>query len=166
MPKNCTRKHNAQDIWFILACLCPSYFTWVFLSCFLHCFHMQLHPLSETSLPWIGHVLKLLPGQTKRIKTCWVLEVSRAQRFASTHRHPPSQPGSGWAAALAPGQLGREQGTAGCAHKLCRSLLAWGELRLSQLAGIYKYLWHSLHYYFSWALNIRLLIAGKKLVLL
>lgn len=51
-----------------------------------------------------------------------------------------------------------------CTQTVQISLLAWGELRLSQLAGIYKYLWHSLHYYFSWALNIRLLIAGKKLV--
>lgn len=43
-------------------------------------------------------------------------------RWASTHTHPPGWPGSGLGAALAPGGLGREQGTAGCACKLCESL--------------------------------------------
>lgn len=166
-----TRKHKAQDIWFILACLRPCYFFWVFLSCFLHCYHMSLHPSSETSLLQIRHVLKLLPGQTKRIGTCWVLKVSGSHAVAwprpplCQHPQAPTQPARlRLGCCIGSRSAGARAGNSWlCTQTVRISLLARGELCLSQLAGIYKYLWHSLHYYFSWAVNIWLLIAGKKL---
>lgn len=178
MPEKCTRKHNAQDIWFILACLCPCYFFWIFLGCFVHCFHVSLHPSSETSsLLRIGYILKLIPGWTKRTETCWVLRQAGAmlqhgqsQLFTgcpgrwvlAQHPQAPTRPaglrlggciGSGW--------VGERAGNSWlCTPTVRISLLEQGELRFSQLAGVYKYWWHSLHYYFSWAVNIRLLIVG------
>lgn len=59
--------------------------------------------------------------------------------WASTHRHPPGRPGSGWGTAMAPGGLWtRRAGNSWlCTQTAWISLLEQGELCFSQLAGIY-----------------------------
>lgn len=111
------------------------------------------------------------PPRSKRIEACWVLKASGGHAVAwpkpalCQHPQAPTQPARlRLGCCIGSRSAGARAGNSWlCMQTVRISLLARGELRLSQLAGIYKYLWHSLHYCFSWAVNIRLLIAGKKL---
>lgn len=111
------------------------------------------------------------PPRSKRIEACWVLKASGGHAVAwpkpalCQHPQAPTQPARlRLGCCIGSRSAGARAGNSWlCMQTVRIPLLARGELRLSQLAGIYKYLWHSLHYCFSWAVNIRLLIAGKKL---
>lgn len=99
-----------------------------------------------------------------------MLQHGQSQLFAgrpgrwvlAQHPQAPTPPaGLGLGGCIGSRWVGERAGNSWlCTPTVRICLLEQGELSFGQLAGVYKYWWHSLRYYFSWAVNIRLLIVG------